>query len=163
MVVQHQSLTAFELTFQPDLDLVTSVRDFVETISQRILADQELSGRLAIATHELLENAVKYSLDGETHLRVEVAPAHARGAPAISVSTRNRADGRHVTTLRGYLDELRASSDPEAYYHQRMRRAVRDNSASQLGLARVYAEAAMQLSCTVDGDTVTINAEAAVR
>jgi hypothetical protein len=153
--------TSFELTFRPDLELVTDVRDFVETFYRRALRDQDLGGRLAIATHELLENAAKYSSDGETSLRIEVAPG--AGSRAIAVRTRNRADGQHVTTLRVYLDEMRASADPTAYYLQRMRRAARGADASQLGLARIYCEAELQLSCTVEGDTVTINAEATGR
>jgi hypothetical protein len=152
------SSTTFELTFQPDLDLVTDVRDFVETFSLRVLDDRDLSGRLAIATHELLENAVKYARGGETSLRVDVVPAP--GARAIRVRTRNRADDRHVTTLRVYLDEIRASADPLAYYHQRMQRAARVAGAAQLGLARVQCEAEMALSCSIEGDTVTIHAEA---
>jgi hypothetical protein len=151
----------FELTFEPSFELVPDVRDFVESLYLRILNDADLSGRLAIATHELLENAVKYSSDGATSLRVEVVPdAEAR---AIMVQTRNRADDQHVATLRGYLDEMRASGDPTGYYYQRMRRAARDASVSQLGLARIQCEAEMQLSCTIEGDTVTIHAEATVR
>jgi len=156
--------TLFELTFRPDLELVTDVRDFVEAFYRRVLHDHDLSGRLAIATHELLENAVKYSLDGETSLRIEVVPVpdpH-RGSHAIIVRTRNRAHEQHVGMLRVYLDEMRASPDPTAYYLQRMRRAARGTDVSQLGLARVHCEAEMQLSCTVEGDTVTIHAEATV-
>jgi hypothetical protein len=149
--------TSFELTFRPDLELVTDVRAFVEQLYQRILDDKDLSGRLAIATHELLENAVKYSVDGETSLRIDVALA--AGAHTIAVRTRNRAEARHVTTLRGYLDELRASDDPTAYYLSRMRRAASGADISQLGLARVRCEAEMQLSCSVEGDTVTVQAE----
>jgi hypothetical protein len=153
--------TCLELAFRPDLGLVTDVRDFVESFYLRVLGDRDTSSRLAIATHELLENAVKYSIDGETSLRIEVVPAP--GSHAITVRTRNRAQELHVTTLRVYLDELRASSDPGAYYLQRMRRAARGTDVSQLGLARVRCEAEMQLSCTVEGDTVTINAETTVR
>lgn len=149
--------TSFELTFHPDLELVTDVRTFVEQLYLRVLDDRDLSGRLAIATHELLENAVKYSLDGATSLRIEVALIP--GTRAIAVRTRNRAEPRHVTALRMYLDELRASDDPTAYYLNRMRRAVRDAEISQLGLARVRCEAEMHLSCTVEGDTVTIQAQ----
>ena len=150
-----------ELRFHPNLDLVADVRDFVETFYRHLLSDGDLTGRLAIATHELLENAAKYSSDGETSLWIQIAPA--AGARSITVRTRNRADDRHVRTLRGYLDEMRASGDPEAYYHQRMRRAVRDTTGSQLGLARIQCEAEMALSCSVEGDTVTIRAEGTVR
>jgi hypothetical protein len=160
LVLPHGTPTSLELTFHPDLELVTDVRDFVELFYLRSLHDRDLSGRLAIATHELLENAVKYSLDGETSLRIQVTPAS--GSRAVAVRTRNRAHDRHVTTLRVYLDEMRASGDPTDYYHQRMRRAARDTDVSQLGLARVRCEAEMQLSCSVDGDTVTIQAEATV-
>src|SRR5437660_1066565 len=79
--------TRFELTLRPNLELVATVRLFVESFYHRTLSDEELSGRLAIATHELLENAVKYSVDGETSLRIEIGPPSV--PRVLNVSTRN--------------------------------------------------------------------------
>lgn len=144
----------FDLTFSPNFELVSPVRVFVETFYARLLRDAEVSSRLAIATHELLENAVKYSLDGETKLRVELDEARR----VLTIETKNRTSAESAAELASYLDEMNASGDPQAYYHQRMRRSMR-NDASQLGLARIHCEAEMRLSCAIVGDQVTVHAE----
>src|SRR5947209_8429255 len=62
----------FELNFRPNVALVSVVRRFVNEFYQRFLSDPDATSRLALATHELLENAVKYSKDGETTIRIEL-------------------------------------------------------------------------------------------
>ena len=147
----------FELSFRPSFELVSTVRRFVEDFYLRVLGDHDMTTRVAIATHELLENAVKYSVDGETRIRVEVAPGE--GPRTVSVVTRNRATEDHTSVLRSYLEEMNASTDAPAYYQQRMRLAAMRSESSQLGLARIRVEADMNVSCAVEGDCVTIKAE----
>lgn len=63
----------FELDFKPNVQLVSVVRRCVTELYQRFLDDPDGTSRVALATHELLENAVEYSRDGETTIRIEVA------------------------------------------------------------------------------------------
>src|SRR5947208_408106 len=95
----------FELTFAPNLELVSVVRQFISTFYAQILADTETVHRVALAAHELLENAVKYSTDGETTIRMDVLPG-----PAMSfvIRTRNRCTPDHARTLKTRVDELNA-------------------------------------------------------
>jgi hypothetical protein len=149
--------TDFELTFRPDVELITTVRRFVEVLCMRVAADKALAARVAIATHELLENALKFSVDGTATVGVHVDPGG--GKPIVRVRTRNRASAGHRDTLVTYLDEMEAATDPGDYYHERMIRSSRRPGVSQLGLARVRCEAEMVLSYVVDGDVVTILAQ----
>jgi anti-sigma regulatory factor (Ser/Thr protein kinase) len=67
-----EKTASFELNFRPNVALVSVVRRFVTEFYQRFLSDADGTSRVALATHELLENAVRYSKDGETTIRIEV-------------------------------------------------------------------------------------------
>ena len=53
----------FNLEVSMGVQHLTSVRRFVADLTDSVVHDSDLAARLAMATHELLENAVKYSLD----------------------------------------------------------------------------------------------------
>src|SRR3954466_1978692 len=56
--------TLLDLSFTPCLEQVSTVRRFLEDYYQPLLNDPDLLCRMAIAIHELLENASKYSARG---------------------------------------------------------------------------------------------------
>jgi len=147
----------FSLDFAPNADLVSVVRRFVEDFYARILDDTEIASRLAVATHELLENAVKYSLAGQSHLRIDVK--HESDGRLVTVQTQNRADPANIKVVAQALDELAAAPDPMKHYQALMRRSIlRDDDGSGLGLGRVSAEAEMTLTYTIEGDVITVKA-----
>lgn len=131
----------FELQFKPNAELVSTVRRFVSEFYERVCPDADAISRLALATHELLENAVKYSFDGETKLRVEVV----RGTLPAMVAVRawNQALPSHLETLKASLDALAKASDPFEHYQACMRISAKKTEGSGLGLARIAAEAEM--------------------
>ena len=103
-----------ELNFRPNVQLVSVVRRFVSEFYQRTLGDPDGSSRVALATHELLENAVKYSKDGETTIRIEVA---SEGEPReVTIMLRNRAEESHIAAIREIVDGVAAANDAFAYY-----------------------------------------------
>jgi anti-sigma regulatory factor (Ser/Thr protein kinase) len=148
----------FELAFSPCLSLVSIVRRFVGEFYTEVLGDAEMTSRIAVATHELLENAARYALDGQASVRIGVA---ARDAVAVvSITTKNRASDSHLATLRRSLDELIAAPDPNAYYLTLMRRTAKRTDGSGLGLGRIAAESDMRLSYGIEGDCITLRAQA---
>jgi hypothetical protein len=152
----------FELSFRPNVALVSVIRRFVVEFYRRFLGDADATSRVALATHELLENAVKFSTDGETTIRIEV---HQDVVPhVVDIELRNRAEPQNIAAMREILDGVARAPDALAFYHQLLvtRAKVSDRSGG-LGLARICAEAEMHLSHrVVDGDVTVIQARTSV-
>jgi hypothetical protein len=155
---QMEAPAYFELNFRPNVALVSVVRRFVSEFYERLLGDPDGTSRVALATHELLENAVKYSIDGETTIRIEVAlPSEVRRTVRIRLT--NRAEARHVAELEEILDGARQAGDADAFYQTVIARSAKRRDRSGLGLARICAEGEMEMSYQVlEGDRVVIDA-----
>lgn len=149
-----------ELSFAPNILLVSVVRRFISNFYGQLLRDPAAVSRLAVATHELLENAVRYSADGLTRLRVEMVGA-GNQARAV-VRTWNKSQPEHIATLRSHMAELGRATDPMAFYLALLHRVARQESGSGLGLGlgRICAETEMTLVCEVEGSKVCVIGEA---
>lgn len=145
-----------EIRFAPNADLISAVRRFVSTFYQDVLGDAALASRMALAAHELLENAVKYSTDGETRTILEVI---FEPAPLVSVSTWNRAGAENIHKLEEIFHAMALEPDAGVFYQHAMRQTATRTDGSGLGLARIQAEAEMALSCSIDAGLVAIHAE----
>ncbi len=145
----------FQLSFRPNIRLVSTVREFTVQFYRRLLSDSELSSRVSVATHELLENAVSYALDDETTVRIEIADDQ------LVIKTWNRTSLESGAIVRSLIDEMNAS-DPNEFYQKLMAKTALSPDGSGLGLARIRAEAEMQLSYQIDSDRVCIRASAPV-
>jgi hypothetical protein len=150
-----------KLICRPSADLVSVVRRFVSNFFDEILADEDTSSRIALATHELLENAVKYSSDGEAVLVLELLAGPS--GKMVNVEISNRADDRHTKTLAKLFDDMRAK-EPAIYYQELLRQNMKraELESGGLGLARIRAEADMSLTLSLDGDRVRIDARCPV-
>jgi anti-sigma regulatory factor (Ser/Thr protein kinase) len=148
------STPSFELVFRPSVALITIVRRFVSEFYSRVVDDADVAGRLALATHELLENAAKYTTGGETSLNVDSD----RENGAVTVRTRNRTDPTRIAVLRRSFEALSRTSDTASLYNTMLRRSAHQPQGSGLGLARIRTEGAMSLDLVVTDDLVEINA-----
>jgi hypothetical protein len=147
------------LSFRPSVPMITSARRFVGDFVSSHFDDPETASRVALTIHELLENTLKYSMDGQAQL--DVALADGEGGKWVEVRATNRAEPARVDELRRRIDALRGADDPMELYVSVMRQsAQRDGSG--LGLARIVAEGEMDLACIVEGDEVTVKASAPV-
>lgn len=148
-----------ELSFEKKPELVSIVRRFVSDFYDRMLSDPDATSRVALATHELLENAVKYSRDGRARVRIELS-AH-RDRVRVRIRTRNRANPEDAALIRHAIDEM-TSMDANVYYLSLMRKNASRVDGSGLGLARIYAEAEMTMSVACRNGTITVSAETEV-
>lgn len=142
----------FHLVFRPNIKLVSTVRRFTGDFYRRILGDQDVSARLALATHELLENAVSYATDPETSIEIDVE------GDTLTVKTWNRSSPERIAGLRALLDTIAAAPDPMAFYQELLEQSLARTDGSGLGLARVRAEAEMVLNHEIEQDLVCIRA-----
>jgi hypothetical protein len=153
--VNQEQKHSVQLRLCPSVESVSAIRGFVEVHYTRILADPDMVSRLAVAAHELLENAAKYSGRGPSTLSIGVAaqPPH-----EVSVSVASPVDHSHVDTLKETIAELSTASDPAAVYQRYLARAARRTEGSGLGLARICVEAGMRLRLECSDDLVCVEA-----
>ena len=149
---------SIELRFSPNVELVSDVRKFISVFYEQLLGDADAASRLALTAHELLENVVKYSTDGETRACVDVEYLP---QPRVTIRTYNRASPDNVAALERLFGAMKASGDPSAYYLEVAHAAAQGPaSRSGLGLARIRAEADMILELAVLADGVMVQAHA---
>lgn len=155
---QSDEQSLFELRFRPTVALVSTVRRFVSEFYRELLRDDDISHKLAMATHEMLENAVHYSTDRCAELLIS---AHKNEREmVVTIRTKNRATDERLAKVRMALDEVVGAADPVSMYNHLVRRAAkRTDGGSGLGLGRIRAEADLALSYAIDGDTVSVTAE----
>ncbi|AKU99308.1 hypothetical protein AKJ09_05972 [Labilithrix luteola] len=148
----------FELRFSPSVALVATVRRFVTEFYAQVLGNADLSGRLAMATHEMLENTVHYSSDGRG--AIAIAMKKQPESVEIRIETTNSVVPDRLARAKEALDGVVGASDPNVHYLSLVRRAAkRTDGGSGLGLGRIRAEADLDVSYRVEGDQLTIRVE----
>lgn len=114
----------------------------------------DLLSDLTVSTHELMENAIKYTRDRHATLELRVDPAR---ADRLLVRTRNRASARDAGRARALVGRL-AAADPRAVYQQVLAETAHRTHGSGLGLVRIAAECGMTLSTRYRGGRLIIDA-----
>src|SRR5687767_362289 len=100
----------FHVSFRPNVKLVSTVRRFTAEFSRRVLVDHEMSEKIALATHELLENAVTYASVGDTGVRIEIVE------DLLTIKTWNRSSPDRLQALKATIELMNQESDAEKYY-----------------------------------------------
>ncbi len=149
-----------ELRFRPNVQLISTVRRFVSDFYEYALIDADTVSRLALATHELLENAVRNTANQES--RVCIAVEAMGGVNRVVIRTWNTTAPANVEILKRIFKEMNASKDPFDYYQTLMKKTARQPEGSGLGLARIRCEAEMALTLEINGEEVCISATAIV-
>jgi hypothetical protein len=152
---------ALRLEFRPYVELITRSREFVADFYEQLLIDPDAVSRVALATHELIENVVKYSSDGRIHFEIELFDEG--GESFVRIKSRNKTTPERAEELGRLVLEIAEDADPFRMYQAFMRRsAQRKDGGSGLGLARIRAEGEMDIRCDICGDEVTIVVEGPV-
>jgi len=149
----NELLGSFDLVFRPSIELITVVRRFVQDFYHHLL-DDDGSSQLALATHELLENAAKYSINKEARLSIDVFRIE-KGRHVV-IRTTNRAGPNDIQNIKELFGEMAEATDPFAFYQTLMRKTARVPNHSGLGIARIAAEADMQVTHELQGDELSV-------
>lgn len=159
MFARHEkpSFARLDLLIPGSPEVIRSTRELVESLCARLTGDLELGARAALATHELLENIMKYGHEGGGG-SLAVVLALEPEETAVAISTSNRACRRDLERVESLILGITGTTSPEAHYERLLSSAVESDEGSGLGLARICAEADMELSASIDADRVTITA-----
>lgn len=145
-----------ELGFSATVPLISVVRSFVSEFYERVLS-RGAREMVAMATHELLENAVKYSAEDRALLRIDVEAGEA--SDRVTIRIKNRSHAENIAPLQNLITSLHEAPDPLMHYLTLMRETAKRKTGSGLGLARIRAEAGMSLALELDGNNVCIVAK----
>jgi two-component sensor histidine kinase len=153
--------SAFELKFSANHQLLTVARRCIIEFFGQLLSDEEAVAPLVIVTHELLENAVKFTSRDEPVFRAEVARS-ANGA-RVTLETRNFASDAHATALFRGLGEIDAATSTFAHYQALIRKSIKSKTSLGLGIARLRAETSARLSASMSEGRVLVRVEADIQ
>lgn len=136
----------------------------------RVIGQADITSRVVVATHELLDNAVRHAAaslnnpqnDGE-HARIRVTLRRGEAGAEVMIVTTNHISHDHRERLSQALEGMKkGSSDRQAYYGSLLSRAATEQDVG-VGLGRVFAECDMDVTGRFDGDVASIVAEACYR
>ena len=150
---------SLSIRFAPCTQLIVIVRRFVQAFYERVLQNHELASQLALATHELLENAVKYGTTDTASLAISVLDNIDSGVH-VDLAIRNSTQPSHIAEAERLIAEINACDDTFAFYQERIKVASERTIGSGLGLVRIAAETGLTLESALVDDEFEIRAKA---
>jgi hypothetical protein len=145
------------LRMLPSWTHVDEIRNFVERFCASVCPEAAREEQLALAAHELIQNAIANAVSTHIDLKLELD----RKAARVRVSVSNDAHADQIEVLRERLGKAMAPEDPLEGYLA----AMKDDPHSRggIGLARIRFEAALDLDLEVAGERVTMHATGPLR
>jgi anti-sigma regulatory factor (Ser/Thr protein kinase) len=139
------------LRMKPPWVFVDEIRRFVESFCACACPGQSREAQVALAVHELMQNAIPHAGGESVDLTLQVDPV----ADRIEIAVSNPATEEQFQDFKGRLDRINQEPDPLQSYLRAMAEAPM-NQRGGLGLARVRFEAQLELSITREGNRITV-------
>ena len=139
------------LRMKPPWVFVDEIRRFVESFCSCACPGETREAQVALAVHELMQNAIPHAGGESVDLTLQVDPA----ADRIEIAVSNPATEEQFADFKGRLDRINLEPDPLQSYLRAMSEAPM-NQRGGLGLARVRFEAQLELSITREGSRITV-------
>ncbi|MBI3181131.1 MAG: anti-sigma regulatory factor [Myxococcales bacterium] len=143
-----------EVEFCPSWGFIDDARRFVEAFCCHSRVPAERATQIAMAAHELLQNAVKYSEDGRAGVKLRIDPPK----DWVDLVVENRCTASAAKQLKVAASRLTKAADPLQVYVELMHETARREDGSGLGLARIQYEAQLELEFAVRGRAVSVRA-----
>ena len=141
--------------------MVSPLAGWVAELCELALHDPDASSRLQMAVYELVENSVRYGRS-DSAVGVDVELVRHAESSELKVSTRNRATPEQLQRAIKHLSGVKSAEDAVSYYDELIRDSAPRTGVSGLGLARLRAEADLNVDFYVVGDELTISVHAAI-
>ncbi len=125
----------------PPWVFIDELRRFTESFCACACPGQDREAQVALAVHELMQNAIPHAHGEEVELMLEVS----RERDIVAIRVSNRCSDEDYESLRDRIERMNREPDALAHYVQTMR----ENPAATrggLGLARVRFEAQLEIS-----------------
>jgi len=151
---QQKSRPFIELRFGPKWKYISTVRTFIQNFLAITLEDKIKADKISMAVSELVENAVKYSNEEDTFIRLE----QKLDGATIEVAVYNHTEEAQANKLKEFVGELDKFSPLEGYMEMMRRSADRADGQSQLGLARIRYEADANLNIAYENNVMKVRA-----
>jgi anti-sigma regulatory factor (Ser/Thr protein kinase) len=147
------------LRMKPPWVFIDEIRRFVESFCACACTGANRESQLALAVHELMQNAVPHARGEEVELDLEVHPAEGR----VSVRVTNECPDEEYASLRARVDAMYREPDALRDYLRTMKEQP-TTARGGLGLARVRFEAQMDIRVRrPTADRITVEAEGPLR
>ena len=137
---------------------VWAIRKFVEAYYEVVFHDPDLLDRMAMATHELMENAAKYARGDRSHLEIVYVPECE--PPSLEIAVTNQVAPEDIPPLAEIVNRVSQADDVQGLYLQMIRESAKRGEGSGLGLIRIRAEGDMTLRLETSEDRICIRASA---
>ena len=146
------------IRMSPPWVFIDEIRRFTESFCACACPGQDREAQVALAVHELMQNALPHAHGDGVELVLEVN----READAIAIRVTNRCSDEDFESLRERIDRMNREPDALAHYVKMMRENP-STTRGGLGLARVRFEAQLELSVHREAGRVTVEAAGPLR
>jgi len=146
------------LKMQPPWVFIDEIRRFVQAFVFCACPGEGREEQLALAVHEMMQNAAPRAGRDQVELVLEVLP----DKDQVTISVSNPCTDQEYAVLCDRLAAMNREQDPLAHYLRTMREVPRDVRGG-LGLARIRFESQLELSAHRDGNRVTVVARGKLR
>jgi hypothetical protein len=143
-----------KVDFAPSCGCLGSLVALVSDFCRSVVDDADIVFAFRMAAFELTENMVKYGCGDWATLEISVN--NAVDGPELQLTAINQASAERIKDIHERLLEAEAAEDPIAHFDKLVRDTLNSPNESRLGLGRLRAEAALLLSHTITGNTVSI-------
>ncbi len=137
----------------PPWVFIDEIRRFTESFSACACPGAHREAQVALAVHELMQNAIPHALGEDVELVLEVS----RDQDVVSIRVTNRCSDAEYEALRERVDRMNQEPDALAHYVRTMRDHP-SHARGGLGLARVRFEAQLEIAVRREAGRVTVEA-----
>lgn len=146
------------LRMKPPWVFVDEIRRFVESFCACACPGQSREAQIALAVHELMQNAIPQAGGEDVDLTLQVDPT----ADRIEVAVSNPCSDEQFGELQTRVERLNSEPDALRSYLRAMSEAPAATRGG-LGLARIRFEGQLELSVIREGRRVTVLARGQLR